>query len=73
MSRVFCFTAQQVRLFILLKFYILLGTGKTLLAKTIAKMLNCEDIKRISASEVLSKWVGEAEQRVRELFVEAGK
>lgn len=47
------------------------GTGKTLLARTIAQMLNCKDIKKISGSEILSKWVGVADERIRELFADA--
>jgi vesicle-fusing ATPase len=38
------------------------------MAKTIAKMLNSTSIKKITGSDVLSKWVGEAERQVRELF-----
>jgi hypothetical protein len=44
------------------------GTGKTLLAKTIAKMLNSTNVTKITGSDILSKWVGEAERQLRELF-----
>lgn len=44
------------------------GTGKTLMAKTIAKMLNSSNITKITGSDILSKWVGEAERQIRELF-----
>ncbi|SDG78952.1 transitional endoplasmic reticulum ATPase [Sinosporangium album] len=46
------------------------GTGKTLLAKAIANEMN-GTIQVVSGPEVTSKWVGEGEGKVRELFAEA--
>ena len=43
------------------------GTGKTLLARATAGELDATFF-RISAADVLSKWVGEAEQNVKKLF-----
>eukprot|EP01129_Flabellula_baltica_P016154 TRINITY_DN8478_c0_g1_i1.p1 TRINITY_DN8478_c0_g1~~TRINITY_DN8478_c0_g1_i1.p1 ORF type:complete len:701 (-),score=148.39 TRINITY_DN8478_c0_g1_i1:21-2123(-) len=47
------------------------GTGKSLIAGKIAQMLTGRTPKKISGSEVLSKWYGEAEQRIRDLFADA--
>ena len=43
------------------------GTGKTMIAKAIAKEIEATMFV-ISPAQVLSKWVGEAEQNVRKLF-----
>ncbi len=43
------------------------GTGKTMMAKAIAHELNATFFV-ISPAQILSKWVGEAEQNVRKLF-----
>jgi transitional endoplasmic reticulum ATPase len=43
------------------------GTGKTILAKATAGEINATFF-RISAADILSKWVGEAEQNVKKLF-----
>jgi len=43
------------------------GTGKTMLAKAIAHEIDATFFT-ISPAQVLSKWVGEAEQNVRKLF-----
>jgi transitional endoplasmic reticulum ATPase len=43
------------------------GTGKTLLAKAVANESGANFIS-IKGPEMLSKWVGESEQRIRELF-----
>lgn len=43
------------------------GTGKTMIAKAVAKELDATFFL-ISAAQILSKWVGEAEQNVRKLF-----
>nr|ANM86150.1 vesicle-fusing ATPase NSF [Stygiella incarcerata] len=47
------------------------GTGKTLIARQIGKMLNCREPKVVNGPEILSKYVGESEKHVRELFAEA--
>ena len=46
------------------------GTGKTLLAKAIASQARANFIA-VNGSELLSRWVGAAEQAVRELFAKA--
>ena len=46
------------------------GTGKTLLARTIANEAEANFIS-IKGPEVLSKWFGESEQRIRSLFAKA--
>lgn len=46
------------------------GTGKTLLAKAVASQARANFIG-ITGSELLSRWVGAAEQAVRELFAKA--
>ncbi|MBI2529919.1 MAG: CDC48 family AAA ATPase [Candidatus Diapherotrites archaeon] len=46
------------------------GCGKTLLAKAVANETNAHFIS-ISAPEVMSKFVGEAEERIRQLFKDA--
>ncbi|KAK3431413.1 hypothetical protein EUGRSUZ_E03294 [Eucalyptus grandis] len=47
------------------------GTGKTLMARQIGKMLNGKEPKIINGPEVLSKFVGETEKNVRDLFADA--
>ncbi|XP_015764199.1 PREDICTED: vesicle-fusing ATPase-like [Acropora digitifera] len=47
------------------------GTGKTLMARQIGKMLNTREPKIISGPEVLNKYVGESEANIRKLFAEA--
>ena len=47
------------------------GTGKTLMARKIALMLEGREPKIINGPEVLSKYVGEAEKNIRELFADA--
>jgi transitional endoplasmic reticulum ATPase len=46
------------------------GTGKTLIAKAVAKMTESNFIA-IKGPELLSKWVGESEKGVREIFRKA--
>jgi len=46
------------------------GTGKTMLAKAVASESNANFIS-IKGPEVMSKWVGESEKAVRELFKKA--
>ncbi|KAI4365131.1 hypothetical protein MLD38_021147 [Melastoma candidum] len=47
------------------------GTGKTLIARQIGKMLNGIEPKIVNGPEVLSKFVGETEKNVRDLFADA--
>lgn len=47
------------------------GTGKTMMAKAIAKEIDAT-FYVVSPAQVMSKWVGEAEQNIRKLF-EAAK
>ncbi len=46
------------------------GTGKTLLAKAVASQARANFIA-VSGSDLMSRWVGAAEQAVRELFTKA--
>ena len=46
------------------------GTGKTLIARVIANEAEANFIS-VKGPEVLSKWVGESEQRIRSLFMKA--
>ncbi len=48
------------------------GCGKTLLAKAVANESDAYFIS-ISGPEIISKWVGEAEKRIRDIFAEAEK
>lgn len=48
------------------------GTGKTFLARALAGELGAP-VFSIKPSDIMSKWVGEAEQRIAELFREARK
>jgi len=48
------------------------GTGKTLLAKAVANESNA-NFYHIAGPEIMSKWYGESEKRLREIFEEASK
>jgi AAA+ superfamily predicted ATPase len=48
------------------------GNGKTLLARAVAGESNAH-IETINGPELLSKWVGEAERHLREVFERAGR
>jgi vesicle-fusing ATPase len=47
------------------------GTGKTLMARQIGKMLNCVEPKIVNGPEVFNKYVGQAEENIRNLFKDA--
>ena len=47
------------------------GTGKTLIARQIGKILNCAEPKIVNGPSLLSKYVGQSEENVRNLFVDA--
>ncbi|CAH6723646.1 vesicular-fusion protein Sec18p [[Candida] jaroonii] len=47
------------------------GTGKTLIARKIGKMLNTKEPKIVNGPEMLSKFVGESESNIRNLFKDA--
>lgn len=49
------------------------GTGKTSLARAICQMLNTAPPKIISGPEIFSKWVGDSEENIRKLFIDAEK
>ncbi len=48
------------------------GTGKTLLAKAVANESSAYFIS-IAGPEIMSKWVGEAEKKIRDIFYDAEK
>lgn len=47
------------------------GTGKTLMARQIGQMLNGKEPTVVNGPEILDKYVGESEKKVRELFAPA--
>ena len=47
------------------------GTGKTLIAKQLTKALRCQEPKIVNGPEIMSKYVGETEKNIRELFEDA--
>lgn len=47
------------------------GTGKTLIARKIGEMLNARPPKVVDGPSVFSKFVGETEQNIRDLFADA--
>lgn len=49
------------------------GCGKTLIARQIGKALNSRPPKIVNGPEVLNKFVGGSEEKIRELFAEAEK
>ncbi|KAH9561657.1 hypothetical protein CY35_05G034000 [Sphagnum magellanicum] len=49
------------------------STGRPLIARQIGKMLNGREPKVVNGPEVLSKFVGETEKNVRDLFADAEK
>jgi len=49
------------------------GCGKTLIARQIGKILNAREPKIVNGPEILNKFVGGSEEKVRELFADAEK
>jgi len=49
------------------------GCGKTLIARQIGKILNAREPKIVNGPEILNKYVGGSEEKIRELFAEAEK
>lgn len=49
------------------------GCGKTLIARQIGKVLNAREPKIINGPEVLDKFVGGSEEKIRALFADAEK
>ena len=49
------------------------GCGKTTIARAIGEMLSASSIEIVSGPEVLSKYLGESERRLRALFSHAEK
>jgi len=47
------------------------GTGKTLMARQIGKMLRAREPKIVNGPEILSKFVGQSEENIRNLFADA--
>jgi vesicle-fusing ATPase len=47
------------------------GCGKTLIARQIGKALNAREPKIVNGPEILNKFVGGSEEKIRELFKEA--
>lgn len=49
------------------------GCGKTLIARQIGKALNSREPKIVNGPEILNKFVGGSEEKIRELFADAEK
>ena len=49
------------------------GCGKTLIARQIGKILNAREPKIVNGPEILNKFVGGSEEKVRELFAEVSR
>eukprot|EP00826_Nyctotherus_ovalis_P023979 TRINITY_DN1848_c0_g1_i7.p1 TRINITY_DN1848_c0_g1~~TRINITY_DN1848_c0_g1_i7.p1 ORF type:complete len:747 (+),score=237.39 TRINITY_DN1848_c0_g1_i7:194-2434(+) len=49
------------------------GTGKTLIARKIAEVLKAHEPKLVNGPEIFSKFVGDSEKNIRELFADAEK
>ena len=47
------------------------GCGKTLIARQIGKILNCDEPKIVSGPSLLSSYMGKSEENVRNLFADA--
>lgn len=47
------------------------GCGKTLIARQIGKALNAREPKIVNGPEILNKYVGGSEEKIRELFADA--
>jgi vesicle-fusing ATPase len=45
------------------------GCGKTLLARELSRILGAREPQIVNGPEILDKFIGEAERRVRELFL----
>jgi vesicle-fusing ATPase len=49
------------------------GCGKTMIARQLAKFLKAAEPKIVNGPEILNKYVGQAEENVRKLFMDAEK
>ena len=49
------------------------GTGKTLIARTLANALNVAEFRVVNGPELFDKFVGETEKKIRDLFANAEK
>lgn len=47
------------------------GCGKTLLARSLCKILNTREPKIVNGPDILNKYVGQSEENIRKLFLEA--
>lgn len=47
------------------------GCGKTLIARQIGKILNCENPKVVNGPSLMSSYIGKSEENVRNLFADA--
>ncbi|AFZ79046.1 N-ethylmaleimide-sensitive factor, putative [Theileria equi strain WA] len=47
------------------------GTGKTLIARQISKALNCSKPKTVNGPEIMSRFFGQSEENIRNLFKDA--
>lgn len=49
------------------------GTGKTLLARELSRVLGAREPQIVNGPEILDKFIGEAERRVRDLFAHSSR
>ena len=49
------------------------GTGKTLVARKVAQLLGAKQVKLVNGPEIMSKYVGDSEKNLRELFHDAAE
>ncbi len=61
---------NSIFLFFILLINIILGTGKTLLARAVASQLDCNFLKVVS-SAIVDKYIGESARMIREMFAYA--
>ncbi len=61
-SKLFCFSIWLIN--------VILGTGKTLLARAVASQLDCNFLKVVS-SAIVDKYIGESARMIREMFAYA--
>jgi SpoVK/Ycf46/Vps4 family AAA+-type ATPase len=52
-------------------FHGLPGTGKTLVARKVAEALGAKQVRVVNGPEIMSKFVGDSERNLRELFTDA--
>jgi ATP-dependent 26S proteasome regulatory subunit len=44
------------------------GTGKTMLARELGKLLGCQNVQLVSSPEIFNKFLGNSEKKIRKIF-----